>query len=150
MGQKKSKEEEMFKKEKARLKDHIISLFGEVNSDIDKGVYGDENEARRNVLKFLMEISSYRVRCGNLSTPDTVRSGLEGLFNGIDASEGELEFSDLPDEESKLLGDTQGVFKVICEVFVDVISKRIEANFIEGDREDIKKIILDSVEKKLG
>ena len=46
----------MFKKEKAHLKDHIISLFGELNSDIDKGVYGDENQARKNVLKFMMEI----------------------------------------------------------------------------------------------
>ena len=43
----------MFKKEKARLKDHIISLFGELNEDIDKGVYGDENAARKNVLKFI-------------------------------------------------------------------------------------------------
>ena len=102
----------MFKK-KGYLKDHIISLFGEVNVDIDKGVYGDENEARRNLLKFMMEISSYRVRCGNLSTGDAIRSGLEGLFNGIDASEGELEFSDLPTEESELLGNSEGLLEFI-------------------------------------
>lgn len=139
----------MFKKEKARLKDHIISLFGELNSDIDKGVYGDENAARKNVLKFMMEISSYRVRCGNLSTEDAIRSGLEGLFNGIDASEGELEFSDLPEGEEKLLGDTQGVFKVVTDVFTDIVSKRIDSNFIDGNKDDIKKIILDSIEKNL-
>ncbi|MBG08985.1 MAG: hypothetical protein CME68_09520 [Halobacteriovoraceae bacterium] len=139
----------MFKKEKARLKDHIISLFGELNGDIDKGVYGDENAARKNVLKFMMEISSYRVRCGNLSTEDAIRSGLEGLFNGIDASEGELEFSELSKEEEKLLGDTQGVFKVISDVFTDLVSKRIDSNFIDGSKDDIKKIILDSVEKHL-
>ncbi|MEC7181475.1 MAG: hypothetical protein VXW15_02085 [Bdellovibrionota bacterium] len=139
----------MFKKEKARLKDHIISLFGELNSDIDKGVYGDENQARKNVLKFMMEISSYRVRCGNLSTEDAIRSGLEGLFNGIDASEGELEFSDLSEEEEKLLGNTQGVFQVFSHVFFDVISKRVDSNFIDGTKEDIKKIILDAVDKNL-
>ena len=139
----------MFKKEKARLKDHIISLFGELNGDIDKGVYGDENAARKNVLKFMMEITSYRVRCGNLSTEDAIRSGLEGLFNGIDASEGELEFSDLPEEEEKLLGNTQGVFKIISHVFTDVISQRIESNFIDGSKEDIKKIILEAVDKNL-
>ena len=133
----------MFKKEKARLKDHIISLFGELNSDIDKGVYGDENAARKNVLKFMMEISSYRVRCGNLSTEDAIRSGLEGLFNGIDASEGELEFSELSEEEEKLLDNTQGVFQLFSHVFVDVISKRVDSNFIDGTKEDIKKIILD-------
>ena len=139
----------MFKKEKARLKDHIISLFGELNSDIDKGVYGDENQARKNVLKFMMEISSYRVRCGNLSTEDAIRSGLEGLFNGIDASEGELEFSELSEEEEKLLDNTQGVFQLFSHVFVDVISKRVDSNFIDGTKEDIKKIILDAVDKKL-
>ena len=107
----------MFKKEKAHLKDHIISLFGKVNVDIDDGVYGDENEARRNLLKFMMEISSYRVRCGNLSTKDAIHSGLDGLFNGVDASEGELEFSDLPDEENELLGNSEGLLKVYCDVF---------------------------------
>ena len=140
----------MFKKEKAHLKDHIISLFGKVNVDIDDGVYGDENEARRNLLKFMMEISSYRVRCGNLSTKDAIHSGLDGLFNGVDASEGELEFSDLPDEENELLGNSEGLLKVYCDVFTKIISKRVESGFIECSKEDARKIMEDFLSKNLG
>ena len=133
----------MDRKRRAKLRDHIIEFTSPLHDDIDQGKFGEPNECRIELLKFMAEIFSYRVHISTLSTSETFKSGIEGIFNGIYASESENGFTDenLPDET--LLKEDSKMLEELPEVFTDVILERIREDLFGKDH----KKLIDKVQK---
>ena len=55
----------------------------------------------------------------------------------------------MPTEESELLGNSEGLLRVYCDVLTETISKRVNAGFIELNKEDVKKIMVEYLDKNL-
>ena len=134
---------------RAKLRDHIIEFTSILHDDIDQGKFGDPNECRIELLKFMAEIFSYRVHITTDSTNTTFRSGFEGLFNGIYASESEKGFTDEESEEETLLKEDSNMLEDLPEIFADIFLERIKEGLFGKDHEKAREKVAKILAAKL-